>query len=614
MSKKSAQQLNWLVPYIKRYFWQFALAALLGALAIACAGALLFTSGYLISRSSLRPENILMVYVPIVLVRTFGFSKAVVQYLERLLGHDASLRVLAKMRSRLYHALEPQALRLGSQYSTGDLLGLLADDIERLQNVFLKTVLPALAGMLVYAAAMIALGWFDVQFAILMACYCGFLLFGAPAIALWSSLAKRQQLKRERGALYRELTDAVFGMSDWLLSGRKQQFLSNWQQRQQTAAELDHSLRKRDWRRQWLSQCAVGVGVVFMIWWAGGQAGQQNMAFVWIAAFTLIAFPLLEAFARMSDAVVNLPDYQTSLTRLAAVEAAEPARSADGEEAGNGKASTIAAATTGDGQSRKSAAGTVTASVSKSPHLKIDTISFHHGSEAESAADWSIRDVMLDVPYGRTVALLGRSGSGKSTLLNLILGELVPHKGEITVNGTAVQRLTDNRSEVFAVLNQQPYLFDTTVANNIRLGRPDASDQEIHKAAELAGIGELIASLPKGYDTRMEETGRRFSGGERQRIALARILLQDAPIVLLDEPTVGLDPITERDLMNTIFQVLRGKTLIWVTHHLVGMEKLDAVMFMEQGKITMQGTHEQLLRDVPQYQRLYALDCPPLSS
>src|SRR5262249_29162981 len=151
--------------------------------------------------------------------------------------------------------------------------------------------------------------------------------------------------------------------------------------------------------------------------------------------------------------------------------------------------------------------------------------------------------------------------------------------------------LGDHIPQLISVLNQSPHLFDTTVANNIRLGRPDAADEEVSRAAEAARLAPLMATLPEGLNTPMRETGQRFSGGERQRVALARVLLQNTPILILDEPTVGLDPRTERELMSTIFQTTKGKSLLWVTHHLANAEHMDEIIFMEHGRILMRGTH-----------------------
>lgn len=160
------------------------------------------------------------------------------------------------------------------------------------------------------------------------------------------------------------------------------------------------------------------------------------------------------------------------------------------------------------------------------------------------------------------------------------------------------------------MLNQKPHLFDTSILNNIRLGNGEASDEDVRRAAKQVKLHDYIESLPDGYHTSVQETGIRFSGGERQRIALARILLQDTPIIILDEPTVGLDPITERELMETVFEVLKGKTILWITHHLAGVEAADKIVFLENGKTEMEGTHEELLAANERYRRLYHLDVP----
>ena len=203
---------------------------------------------------------------------------------------------------------------------------------------------------------------------------------------------------------------------------------------------------------------------------------------------------------------------------------------------------------------------------------------------------------------------MGKSGAGKSTLIQLLLGARIPASGTITINDWHPEDYGNQIFEMVSVLNQKPYLFATSVKNNIRLGNQAATDEEIEQVIKQVKLDEYIHSLPRGLNTQMEETGQRFSGGERQRIALARILLKKTPIVILDEPTVGLDPYTERFLLDTIFSALKDKTIIWVTHHLIGIEKMDEVIFIDNGKITMQGSHQDLLRTNEHYRQLYKLD------
>lgn len=583
---------SWIGPYFRLYSGRFALYLLLGVLTLLSAGMLMFTSGFLISKSALQPYNILLVYVPIVGVRTFGIGRAVIHYVERLVGHDTVLRILARMRVRLYRILEPQALFIRSRYRTGDILGALADDIEQLQNVYIRTVFPSLVALILYAAAVIAMGFFDVTFALLLAGYIFVLVAVLPYVTLRLTRRTNEEVKRERGGLYRTLTDAVMGIGDWVISGRADEFLASYERDEAAVARKDRKLRAWARWRSLFGQSVVGLAVVSMVYWAGGQAAAGQIDATLIAAFVLIVFPLADAFLPVSDAVERIPQYGVSLARLARIEHSGGEQRQDAGGAG---------VASGSGGSRATAP-----EAAQAVHIRLQGVRFAYAAGGANSVD----GVSLDIPQGKQVAVIGRSGAGKSTLLKLIQGALAPSDGTVTFNDVPATALGERMPEYVSVLNQSPHLFDTTVANNIRLARPEAADEEIRRAAQAAQLGPLIAALPEGLNTPMRETGQRFSGGERQRVALARILLQDTPVLILDEPTVGLDPRTERELLATIFRTTQGKTLIWVTHHLVGAEKMDEIIFMEHGRILMRGTHAELMKSEPRYRNLYRLDRP----
>lgn len=689
---------GWLTAYVPTYFWRFLLIVLLGTLTIFTASSLMYTSGFLISKASIPPENILMIYVPIVGVRAFGTSRAVVHYVERLVSHDTILRILSKMRQRLYDILEPQALLLSSRFRTGDILGMLADDIEYLQNIYLRTVFPAVISLIVYAGAVIAIGTFDIRFALVTALYIFVLVAVLPALSLLLTQRRQREVKQERNRLYQKLTDAVLGMSDWMISGRQSQFVETYEQDERAVARTDAALRRWARARTFIGQAVIGLGVLSMIWWAGGEFADGAIPGTLIAAFALVVFPVADAFLPVSEAIEKIPQYRNSLERLRGVEepqaevagtaapagrAAAPVAGANGsgktaagsagwspapangptasaevERAGSAAAAPLFARINGGGKAaagpagwspapadgptasakaeRAGSAGAVGIADSasgaasgalaaasagaaevasgglnnRSAHISITHAGYRYGQDGE----WSVQDLNLDIPQGKRIAIIGRSGAGKSTLLKMIQGALSPGAGHAEINGKPAVSYGDDIPKLISVLNQSPHLFDTTVGNNIRLGRPDASEADLAAAGALVKLDGLIASLPAGYDTPVREAGQRFSGGERQRIALARILLQNTPVVLLDEPTVGLDPRTERELLSTMFAAMQGKTLVWVTHHLVGAESMDEVIFMEHGRIIMRGTHDELMAAEPRYRRLYELDRPDFVS
>ncbi|MFJ2046480.1 thiol reductant ABC exporter subunit CydC [Paenibacillus taichungensis] len=621
-ARSGSKKNSWITPYVAQYRWRLVAVIALGICATLCAVLLLFTSGFLISKSALRPENILMVYVPIVGVRAFGIFRAVFRYVERLAGHDAVLRILADQRVKLYQILEPQALFLRSRMQTGDVLGALAEDVERLQDIYLRTVFPAVTALMMYGGAVVVFGSVDLGFALWMGLYMLFLVAVLPAISLRVTWKLRVRLKRENAKLYTRLTDGVLGLGDWIASGRAEEFV---RRQEVTEGQADMiRLRLRQWTR-WrdlVAQCVIGLMVVSVTLWAGSATSAGQLPAVMIAAFVLVLFPLTEALLPVGDAVEHIPQYRESLERLQHLEGEEHQPEQSGTEEAKASAGAKKDMTTGisgsnpvEGQhlgslERKEKASDRRIRLRIPPRLRadiqIDQVSYRYTSGAPLA----VQEVSLHLPQGKRLAILGRSGGGKSTLLKLIQGALLPSAGNVFINDLPVQTVGENITDVIAVLNQSPHLFDTTVANNLRIGRPYATDEEIQRVAAQVGLSDLIESLPQGYHTPMLETGLRFSGGERQRIALARVLLRETPVVIFDEPTVGLDPVTERALMRTILDSMQGKTMIWVTHHLMGAERMDELIFMENGQITMQGSHEQLLAREERYRRLVELDRP----
>jgi ATP-binding cassette subfamily C protein CydC len=384
-------------------------------------------------------------------------------------------------------------------------------------------------------------------------------------------------------------------MSDWVISGRQSAFLAAYEAEEREAARVNSQLKSWARWRQLIGQTVVGLSVVSMVVWAAREYAGGHIAPTLIAAFALVMFPLMDAFMPVSDAIEKIPNYQSSLQRLSEI----------GRIPGGGN-SHDTAGQTGMKEDSYISAEDVRRLAGSDVHLTVQNVSYRY----DDASPWSLENVSLDLPQGKRIAIIGRSGAGKSTLLKLIEGALAPSKGTVSLNGTEAYAIGEQMPQVVSVLNQSPHLFDTTVENNIRLGDRSAEDEDVRRAAAQVKLDRLIASLPLGYKTPMHETGQRFSGGERQRIALARVLLQNNPVVILDEPTVGLDPRTENDLIATILETMKGKSLVWVTHHLVGAEQMDEIIFMENGRIEMRGSHAELMAASERYRNLYRLDRP----
>ena len=569
---------HWFWPYLRQNKGLLALIFFLGTLTFVCAAGLMFTSGFLISRSARHPYNIFAVYVPVVLTRAFGIGRPTFKYLERIKSHDWVLRVVSKLRVQLYRTLSKDAAFLNEHERTGTVLSMLSDDLDHLENFYLRTIFPTVVAYLMWLVVTIAVGVFSWVTSLLLFLLFALILVLVPLVSLAYSDSRYAEEKSRQQDQYTKVTESYMGLGDWVITHRQRQFVDTAADDFQDIARDRHDQKRFERWRNLCIQMIFAVMVVALIVGADLlMTGSTSLA-DFAAAVVLSVFPLVDCFIVVSQAVAEVPLYTDSLNHLNDLtDRVESRQQVEVDQSGL------------DGPVRT---------------IDFEHVSFSYGPDDPLLLD----DFSLHIEAGQRVALLGPSGEGKTTVLQLLLGDLQPSKGRILINGTPVAALQDQRPELFGYLNQQAFLFNTTIASNVRLGAPEATDDQVRQALKAVQLDQYAESLPEGINTPVDEAGNRLSGGQRQRLALARIVLKRTPIILLDEPTIGLDPITERDLMEMIFQVSLWRTLFWVTHHLQGLEDADKVIFLEDGHIAMQGSPVDLYRTNPRFRELYRMD------
>lgn len=575
---------HWFWPYLRENKRKLAFIFFLGSMTFVCAAALMFTAGYLINRSARMPYNILMVYVPIVLTRAFGIGRPVFKYVEQLKSHDWVLHVISKLRVQLYRTLSKDAAFLNEHERTGSVLSLLADDLDYLENFYLRTIFPTVVAYVLWIVVTIAMGVFSWSGALLLFVMLALVLVLIPLISLSFSTDHYALEKQRQQAEYTKVTESYLGLSDWVITHKGDAFTSigadEYQQIQRSKTQQKSFER---WRN-FAIQVVFGIIAIGLMVGAGMTMTSTKSMANWSASIVLAVFPLVDCFINVAQAAAEIPLYSDSLKHLndltARVESrqAEPAKQVELE-------------------------GPIES-------IDFDHVTFAYGPVQPVLLD----DFTLHVAAGEKIALLGPSGEGKTTILQLLLGDLQPQSGEIRINGVPVAELQDERPRIFGYLNQEAFLFNSTIAENVRLGAPDATDEEVWDALKAVSLDEVVRALPDGLNTVVDEAGQRFSGGQRQRIALARVVLKDTPVILLDEPTIGLDPITERNLMRMIFSAVGDRTLLWVTHHLQGVEDATQVIFLEDGRVAMHGAPAELYRDNERFRTLYKLDVGDLET
>ena len=567
-----------LLSFLRGSWGWVALSVLLGALTIGSNVALMGTSAWLISTAALHP-SIADLEVAIVGVRFFGISRGVFRYTERLVSHNVTFRLLSRLRVWFYERLEPLAPARLMDFRAGDLLARVIGDVEMLENFYVRVVAPPMVAVLTALGVSIFLASI---YPPLAAALVGFFLALGLILPLLSRLLSRgpgKALVSLRSDLHTQLVDGIQGLPDLLAFGRGADRLKLISETGDAYGLAQHHMARISGLQSALTVLLTNLGMWTVLYLTIPLVANGRLAGVMLATLALLTLASFEAVTPLPQAAQMWESVRTAAGRLFEIVDAKPAVS--------------------DQLSVPSDRSRIT-----SYDLRITDLTFSYPAQTAPA----LQHISFNLQPGKSLAVVGPSGAGKSTLVSLLLRFWEYDSGDILLGGESLHSLEqDWVRERLAVVSQGSYFFNTSVRENLRLARPSASQEEIELAAKNAQIHEFILGLPKGYDTFIGEQGLRLSGGERQRLAIARALLKDAPILILDEPTANLDPLTEKQVLETLFGLMKRKTTLLITHRLVGLENVDEILVIDRGEIVERGNQTMLLAREGLFRRLWEL-------
>lgn len=557
-----------LLPYLalyKRHKWLLSLGVILAIITLLASIGLLTLSGWFLSASAVigvAGAYSFNYMLPAAGVRGAAIIRTAGRYFERLVSHDATFRVLQHLRVYTFSKLFPLSPAGLTRFRQGELLNRLVADVDTLDHLYLRVISPLIGALVVIIVVTIGLSILDLTLALTLGGIMLATLLILPPLFYRAGKPTGEALTTLRGHYRQQLTSWLQGQAELTIFNASDRYR---QQMEQTELSWLHAQQQQSGLTA-LSQAVMlligGITVITMLWIAAGGVGGNEQPGALIALFVFCALAAFEALAPVTSAFQHLGQVIASALRVSQIIEQQP--------------------------EVVFPAQTITAP--QHIALTLEQVSFCYPQQIQPAVD----QLSLHIAAGEHIAILGRTGCGKSTLLQLLTRAWDPQQGQIQLNDMPLQNIDEcTLRQSISMVPQRVHLFSATLRDNLLLAKPQASDEELAEILRQIGLEKLLEDT--GLNSWLGEGGRQLSGGELRRLGIARALLHNAPLMLLDEPTEGLDAATESQILALLADVMRDKTLLMVTHRLHGLARFNRIVVMDNGQIIEQGNHTELL-------------------
>lgn len=554
-------------PYIRWVLYSIALGSATTASSIGLMG----TSSFLITMAALQP-SIAELQVAIVGVRFFGIARGVFRYLERLASHDVTFRLLSDLRVAFYQGVEhitPSGIQ-GVQ--SGSLHSMATADIDVLQNFYIRVIAPPLTALVITIGVGIFVGATLPIAGVTIASGLFFSGIMITFLAYHLSNATRNNLQTARSKLNAQVIELLQGSQELIAMGAENTYLAK-------AAEMSQAYAKQQLSFNLVSAVVNGLNTfsanitLWLVLLVGIPAITLNqMTSIDLAVFAMITLASFEVIAPLGQAAQHLENSLKAGRMLFLV--------ADAVSDINEKPAVH--------------------SINQTYRLRMKNVRFSYPGSNHTVLD----DFSLDLPSGKRIALVGPSGSGKTTILQLLERFYEVNEGEYWINNIPVQATSaESIRNLMAVLPASPYIFQGTIRANLQLANDAAGEGAMLDALAKVELDTWLQQQTAGLESWMGERGKQLSGGELQRFGLARCILRDSPVWLLDEPTANLDTQLEMEIIALLKEITENKSVIWISHTNNGLELMDEIIYLQEGRILERGKEKDLLRTGSNYRR-----------